>query len=145
MQYATLSFINSAPEHDPTGNEYPSINFSSFCGAAGYIGPNGMETALLKDCASLKADIPYCQSQGVKVILSIGGEYGPSNNYAVTSDENGEYFAEFLYNAFGPYNDKWGGPRPFDSDSGSVAVDGFDFDIEAKLGTRSHNQPFAIG
>lgn len=80
----------------------------------------------------MKQDINYCKSKGVKVLLSIGGEYntGPSN-YDVTTEENGEYFADFLYGAFGPYDPNWDGPRPFDfSATEHTSVDGFDFDIE---------------
>ncbi|POR36249.1 Uncharacterized protein TPAR_03546 [Tolypocladium paradoxum] len=131
VQYATVGFVNQAPEHDPTKNGYPSINFSSFCDGVGYIGKNGLDTGLQSNCASLKTDIPYCQSKGVKVILSIGGWWSEQgNNYKVSSDENGESFADFLYSAFGPYTKSWNGPRPFDSDSQHVAVDGFDFDLE---------------
>lgn len=74
-------------------------------------------------------DIPYCQKQGVKVIVSIGGSYSEDNNYKVTTTENGEYFANFLYKAFGPYDAAWNGPRPFDHGDTRVAVDGFDFAI----------------
>lgn len=57
-----------------------------------------------------------------------------SNNYAVSTTANGEYFADFLYKAFGPYNPANDVPRPFDYADQHVAVDGFDFDLEHKLG-----------
>lgn len=84
----------------------------------------------------MKEDIPYCQEKGVKVLLSIGGVYDPAvSNYEVTTEENGEYFAEFLYGTFGPYDAEWNDPRPFDfSETEHTAVDGFDFDIEWDFG-----------
>lgn len=57
-----------------------------------------------------------------------------TSNYEVTTDDNGNDFAEFLYSAFGPYDETWDGPRPFDTVDGPAAVDGFDFDIEANFG-----------
>ncbi|KJZ72578.1 hypothetical protein HIM_08102 [Hirsutella minnesotensis 3608] len=134
IQYATIGFVNRSPENDDSGAEYPGINFSSHCWAESFSSPSGRPTQLLSHCQELKDDIPYCQSKGVKVILSIGGVWNKKrNNYEVTTDENGEYFADFLYNAFGPYRKEWTGPRPFDSDNQQVAVDGFDFDIEASF------------
>lgn len=81
---------------------------------------------------TLQQDIPYCRSLGVKVILSIGGVYDPVlDNYKVTDNTTATNFATFLYNAFGPYNSSWTGPRPFDaSPIDHTAVDGFDFDLE---------------
>lgn len=83
---------------------------------------------------SLQADIPYCRAKGVKVILSIGGDPTLSN-YAVPDNSTGTEMATFLYNAFGPFNSSWTGPRPFDSSpTDHTSVDGFDFDIEASFG-----------
>lgn len=57
------------------------------------------------------------------------------SNYLVTSEENGVDFADFLYKAFGPKDDSWTGPRPFDVDEDTpTVVDGFDFDIEEYFG-----------
>ncbi|PHH85563.1 hypothetical protein CDD83_241 [Cordyceps sp. RAO-2017] len=138
IKYATLAFVNMAPENDRSKAGYPGINFSSHCWAETFLSEDGGESQLLSHCQSLKKDIPYCQSKGVKVILSIGGEYRQpsdpedlSSDYLVTTDQNGEHFAEFLYKAFGPYSSGWTGPRPFDDSDNHVAVDGFDFDIEA--------------
>uniref|UniRef100_A0A0D2XHK4 chitinase n=1 Tax=Fusarium oxysporum (strain Fo5176) TaxID=660025 RepID=A0A0D2XHK4_FUSOF len=88
------------------------------------------------ECHTIKEGIPYCQERGVKVLLSIGGVYNEAgSNYKVTTDDKGVDFADFLYKAFGPYDQSWDGPRPFDSDDGTTrpAVDGFDFDIEHDL------------
>ncbi|XP_044721453.1 glycosyl hydrolases family 18 domain-containing protein [Hirsutella rhossiliensis] len=137
VQYATLAFVNMSPEKDRSGAGYPGINFSSHCWAETFESDSGRASQLYRNCQSLKTDIPYCQSKGVKVLLSIGGDYGKpkgsgylSNDYEVTTDANGEYFADFLYNAFGPYRQGYTGPRPFDRPDEHVAVDGFDFDIE---------------
>lgn len=83
---------------------------------------------------SLQSDIPYCRSKGVKVILSIGGVYNAvTSNYFVGDNGTATDFATFLYNAFGPYNANYTGPRPFDdiTTGAHTSVDGFDFDIEA--------------
>ncbi|OAQ81340.1 chitinase 18-18 [Purpureocillium lilacinum] len=134
----TLGFINSAPEHDPSTLEYPGINFSSHCWAEAFTDANHVASPLYSHCQSLKTDIPYCQSKGVKVILSIGGMYSFKNNYRVSSTTKGEQFAEKVYQIFGPYNPAANVARPFDSDNQHVAVDGFDFDLEIDL----DNKPY---
>ncbi|ODA83258.1 hypothetical protein RJ55_01770 [Drechmeria coniospora] len=128
IKYASISFINLSPEHDPSGSGFPGLNVGPYCGAAVYNG----NSKLLSDCQSLKTDIPYCQSKGVKVLLSIGGVWdSTNNNYAVSTEEKGIEFADFLYKAFGPCRDSCDGPRPFDpSSSEHVAIDGYDFDLE---------------
>ena len=132
IDYITLAFVNSAPEHEESG--YPGTNFGSHCWAGTYT-HNGVESNLLNNCVDIKGDIPYCQSQGVKVLLSIGGVYNATTaNYEVSTDQNGVDFADFLYSAFGPLDPTWDGPRPFDTDDEPAAIDGFDFDIEEDFG-----------
>lgn len=98
---------------------------------------NNTASRLLSDCTKLSEDIVYCQKLGRKVLLSIGGIWGPDaeHNYDVTTSANGEYFADFLWNAFGPFEPSWTGPRPFDTvDNGAYTVlDGFDFDLEVQF------------
>ncbi|KAF5552502.1 endochitinase 2 precursor [Fusarium phyllophilum] len=133
-EYVTLSFVNQAPEHTESG--YPGTNFAGHCAAGVYSNKNGVASSLLSECYTIKEGIPYCQERGVKVLLSIGGVYKEAgSNYKVTTDDKGVDFADFLYKAFGPYDQTWDGPRPFDSDDGTTrpAVDGFDFDIEHDL------------
>ncbi|KAI1019783.1 hypothetical protein LB504_009602 [Fusarium proliferatum] len=133
-EYVTLSFVNQAPEHTESG--YPGTNFAGHCAAGVYSNKNGVASSLLSECYTIKEGIPYCQERGVKVLLSIGGVYNEAgSNYKVTTDDKGVDFADFLYKAFGPYDQSWDGPRPFDSDDGTTrpAVDGFDFDIEHDL------------
>ncbi|KAF4490156.1 endochitinase 2 precursor [Fusarium agapanthi] len=133
-EYVTLSFVNQAPEHTESG--YPGTNFAGHCAAGVYSNKDGVASSLLSECYTIKEGIPYCQERGVKVLLSIGGVYNEAgSNYKVATDDKGVDFAGFLYKAFGPYDQSWDGPRPFDSDDGTTrpAVDGFDFDIEHDL------------
>ncbi|KAL9566835.1 hypothetical protein ACKAV7_009032 [Fusarium commune] len=133
-EYVTLSFVNQAPEHTESG--YPGTNFAGHCAAGVFSNKHGVASSLLSECYTIKEGIPYCQERGVKVLLSIGGVYNEAgSNYKVTTDDKGVDFADFLYKAFGPYDQSWDGPRPFDSDDGTTrpAVDGFDFDIEHDL------------
>ena len=64
------------------------------------------------------------------MLLSVGGGY--PTDYYLESTEIAEYFAEFLWGAFGPQTDAWvagNKPRPF----GDASVDGFDLDIESLI------------
>lgn len=128
----TLGFVNNAP--DSSG--LPGTNFGPNCWADTYPDSNGDPSKLLSHCMSLQADIPYCKSKGVKVLLSIGGVYNSTtSNYYVGNNTAATSFATFLYNAFGTFNPLWTGPRPFDSSpTDHTSVDGFDFDIEANFG-----------
>jgi chitinase len=130
----TLSFVNKAPEHSASG--YPGTNFAGHCWAGTYKNKDNVTSELLSECYYMKQDINYCKSKGVKVLLAIGGVYNTGDsNYAVSTEQNGEDFADFLYSAFGPYKKSWDGPRPFDASTDDhTSVDGFDFDIEATLG-----------
>lgn len=129
MKYATVSFINNSPEN---GNGYPGSNFGANCAAEVY-NNNGKPTKLLSSCTFIQRDIPYCQDKGVKVLLAVGGAPVAGTNYTVSSEAKGVEFAEFLYNAFGPYKSSWTGPRPFDQGPNQhVSVDGFDLDLEVK-------------
>ena len=125
VSYVTLSSINVSPQNGP--DNVPGSNFAGHCIGTNYILPDGTVTDLKDPCSDIGPWIPYCQEQGVKVLLSIGGALG---DYEVTSVSNGQYFAEYLYKAFGPYDSSWDGARPFGNDS----VDGFDFDIEYNYG-----------
>ncbi|KAK0387899.1 hypothetical protein NLU13_4144 [Sarocladium strictum] len=139
IEYVTLGFVNKSPENDESG--YPGTNFAAHCWAETYSNEDGVSSSLLSHCPTIQEDIPYCQERGVKVLLSIGGHYNDGdNNYAVTGRDNGVEFAEFLYKAFGPFQEDYDGPRPFDVIGSDVhtSVDGFDFDIEAELDNRGY-------
>lgn len=47
IQYATVGFVNLAPEHDPSKAKYPGINFSSHCWADAYEDKDGNPSKLL--------------------------------------------------------------------------------------------------
>ncbi|KAI4275514.1 MAG: hypothetical protein LQ337_003157 [Flavoplaca oasis] len=64
---------------------------------------------------------------GKKVLLSLGGAI--PTNQSINNDESAVAFAKFLWNAFGPEDATYDGPRPF----GDAVVDGFDFDIESEI------------
>lgn len=132
VSFASLSFINRAPEHD-NATGYPGTGFAAHCGGDYYY-KNGHKSGLLSNCATIKEDISYCQARGIKVLMSIGGEWSDDFDYRVSTEKNGRSFAEFLWKAFGPYDPSWDGPRPFDTNTTHNAVDGFDFDIEQPFG-----------
>lgn len=131
IDYVTLGFVNQSPEHG-NGSDYPGTNFAAHC-AAGVYYNNGAESQLLKDCDLIKADIKTCQGLGKKILLSIGGVYSDTSDYSLSSVTKGEEFADFLFDAFGPYQDGYEGPRPFDPSGDHNTIDGFDFDIEVKF------------
>ena len=83
----------------------PNWNFAGHCGS-------------WDPCTKLESEIEYCQSQNIKVFLSLGGAVG---NYSLNSTEDAQEVANYLSENFlsGNY-----GPL------GSVALDGIDFDIE---------------
>lgn len=128
-----MSFVNNSPEN---ANGYPGTNFGANCGGPVYVNPsNGKDTQLLIGCTQIQEDIPYCKAKGVKVLLGLGGEWSQYSRYDVSTNAKGVEFAEFLYNAYGPYKSSWTGPRPFDLGNGAhTSVDGFDFDTEQKGG-----------
>lgn len=106
-------------------NGYPGTNFGNACGGSYYKSPDGKETRLLESCAQIGSDIQYCQAQGKKILLSLGGA---SPDVYVASESSAKDMADFLWGAFGPSKPDWTGPRPF----GDACVNGFDFDIESQ-------------
>lgn len=141
FEYVTIGFINSSPEHDPSGLRYPGTNFAKHCISDKYQNPDNEENSnLLSRCGQIAADVRYCQRQGKKVLLSIGGASGSDYDYSISNGPEGEYFAEFIWEAFGPFNPDSDKPRPFDdnflgADEGQehFVFDGFDFDLEQKF------------
>lgn len=99
-----LSFVNAFPTLQ--------VNFANQCGLT-------FDNGLLH-CPTIGEDIAYCQAQGKKVLLSLGGQLG---DYGFTSDAEATEFATTLWNKFGGGEDP---ERPFDT----AVVDGFDLDIE---------------
>lgn len=90
-----------------------NINLANICGTE-------FDSGLLH-CPSVGDDIAYCQSQGKKVLLSVGGATGAK----FASDKEATEFATNVWNKFGGGSDD---ERPFDA----AVVDGFDLDFESK-------------
>lgn len=116
--------MNVFPDQEGA-NGYPGTNFGNACGGSYYKSPDGKETRLLESCPLIASDIKYCQAQGKKVLLSLGG--GSPDVY-LASDSSAKDMADFLWGAFGPAKEDWEGPRPF----GDASIDGFDLDIESE-------------
>jgi chitinase len=117
-------------------NGYPGTNFGGSCGVENYTAPgyNGVNDPTLNDlkddCPNMVSGILHCQSLGIKILLSLGGAVSEESSYALTSVQDAEYMADFLWGAFGPLNSSANWPRPFDNEAQVNEVDGFDFDIE---------------
>ncbi|KAI9645334.1 Chitinase 2 [Ciborinia camelliae] len=136
-----LAFMNVFPAQ---GDGYPAEDFGNACygqpiftpgpGYGGIVDPP--KDQLYVQCPGIQEGIPYCQSLGKKILLSLGGA---SATYQLTGADDGEYFADFLWGSYGPFKQSWldaGGIRPMDggyygTDSSiHIDIDGFDFDIE---------------
>ncbi|KAF3432894.1 hypothetical protein FNV43_RR23996 [Rhamnella rubrinervis] len=75
-------------------------------------------------CTRFSSDIKACQEQGIKVLLSIGGDRGSSY---LSSADDARQVSDYLWNNFlGGQSDS----RPF----GDAVLDGIDFDIESGSG-----------
>ncbi|KAI9715854.1 MAG: hypothetical protein M1812_005674 [Candelaria pacifica] len=120
-----IAFLDIFPDQGAGG--YPGTNFGNQCEDDYYTTPDGTKSQLLSNCQNIVQDIPYCQSLGKKIFLSIGGGY--PINYEIKNDASAVAFANFVWGAFGPKKHAWTGPRPF----GDIDVDGFDFDIESLI------------
>ena len=105
-------------------NGWPGTDFANACGGT-YTTTGGQTTKFLASCPQVATDIQYCQSQGKKILLSLGG--GSATGAYVASVDSAIAFADQLWDAFGPVKCDYTGPRPF----GDVVIDGFDFDIES--------------
>ncbi|CAH2351865.1 chitinase 1 [[Candida] railenensis] len=98
-----VSFINSISPVDISLNDQCSGSFNDGT----------------MHCPSVGEDITYCQKQGKKILLSIGGQ----GEQGFSSDSEATTFASNVWNKFaGGSSDE----RPFDT----AVVDGFDLDLE---------------
>ncbi|XP_074318995.1 hevamine-A-like [Silene latifolia] len=103
-KYVNLAFLNIFG-----GGQVPSLNLAGHCDP-----PSG-------GCVGLSSEIEFCQSLGIKVLLSLGGGVG---NYSFSSRNDAKNFAKYLYkNYLGGHSTS----RPL----GDAALDGIDFDIES--------------
>lgn len=80
-----------------------------------------------QNCEALSQAITTCQSNGIKIILSLGGAVG---SYSLASDDDATTIATNLWKAYGN-SGSTDVQRPF----GDVFVNGFDFDLEANKGS----------
>ncbi|RCH80863.1 Chitinase 1 [Rhizopus stolonifer] len=97
----------------------PQVNFANAC--EGTYFPNSQ----LLFCPAIGSDIKTCQDKGVKIILSLGGAAG---SYGFSSDDQGQQFAQTLWDLFGGGSSD---TRPF----GDAIIDGVDLDIEGGTST----------
>ncbi|XP_010251575.1 PREDICTED: hevamine-A-like [Nelumbo nucifera] len=101
--YVNLAFLNKF------GNgQKPELNLAGHCNPA------------TGGCVGLTEDIKYCQSKGIKVLLSIGGGIG---TYTLKSAQDAKNVADYLWNNFL-------GGRSSTRPLGPAVLDGIDFDIE---------------
>ncbi|KAF7148605.1 hypothetical protein RHSIM_Rhsim03G0199000 [Rhododendron simsii] len=87
----------------------PELNLAGHC------------TPSNRGCQKLSNSIRSCQSQGIKVLLSIGGGDG---SYSLSSADDARNVADYLWDHF------LGGHADF-RPLGDAVLDGIDFDIEA--------------
>ncbi|KAL9593290.1 MAG: hypothetical protein Q9179_005971 [Wetmoreana sp. 5 TL-2023] len=120
-----IAFLNVFP--DQVNGGYPGTNFGNQCGSETFKNKDGSSSPLLSNCPFIGPDIKTCQALGKKILLSLGGAI--PTNQSIKNDESAVAFAKFVWNAFGPVDVTYDGPRPF----GDAVVDGFDFDIESAI------------
>ncbi|RDX91563.1 hypothetical protein CR513_26433, partial [Mucuna pruriens] len=117
-QIVNIAFLSSFGKSGP-----PQINLAGHCSPES----NG--------CQRVGIGVKNCQSRGIKVMLSIGGD---TNSYTLTSPEAARQVADYIWNNFLGGNSN---SRPF----GDSVLDGVDFDIEggelhyAALAQRLHD------
>lgn len=103
---------------------------SGIIGPTCYISPQGQP----QNCEALISSIKKCQSNGIKVILSLGGAVG---SYSLSSVSEAEEIGQNLWDVYGNPAQKTS-PRPFGDD---IFVNGWDFDIEHNLGSSQYYSP----
>jgi chitinase len=121
-----IGFINVFPDQAEAVGGYPTTNYGNAC--SGYwTSPNGTETMMFTHCDQIASDVAFCQSQGKKILASLGGAIPGGNIF--NSKGSAQSFAQFLWGSFGPSQNTEAYPRPF----GDSIVDGFDLDMETGL------------
>ncbi|XP_020259646.1 acidic endochitinase-like [Asparagus officinalis] len=103
------SFVNLAFLSSFGAGRNPQLNLAGHCDPYS----NG--------CTGLSSNITFCQSKGVKVILSIGGGAGA---YSIASQDDAKQLAQYIWNNY------LGGQSP-KRPLGDAVLDGVDFDIES--------------
>ncbi|MQL73823.1 hypothetical protein Taro_006142 [Colocasia esculenta] len=105
-QFVNIAFLTTFG-----GGQTPLLDLSGHCDAT------------RGGCAGLARDVRYCQSWGVKVLLSLGGDHG---RQSLNSTEDARKVAEYLHNNF--LGGKSSTPRPL----GDAVLDGVDFAVVGK-------------
>ncbi|KAI2642188.1 class III chitinase ChiA2 [Xylaria nigripes] len=100
------------------GNDMPSGTIGQSC----FISNTGEG----QNCEALSEAITECQSNGVTIILSLGGAVG---SYSLASDEEAATIGDYLWKAYGNSN-ATDVQRPL----GQAFVNGFDLDLELNNG-----------
>ncbi|KAF7814277.1 G-type lectin S-receptor-like serine/threonine-protein kinase CES101 isoform X1 [Senna tora] len=114
------TFVIIAFVSDFGNGQIPKLDLAGHC---------DLSSSSSSGCALIASEIKYCQKQGIKVILSIGGGYG---NYSLASSKDAQNLSDYLWNNFlGGGNSSSSSSsssqsRPF----GDAVLDGIDFDIE---------------
>uniref|UniRef100_A0ACD5VT68 Uncharacterized protein n=1 Tax=Avena sativa TaxID=4498 RepID=A0ACD5VT68_AVESA len=99
--YVIVSFLSTFGQ-----GQTPAINLAGHCSDG--------------NCNVFSSDITTCQSNGIKVLLSLGGSSG---TYGLSSTEDAQSVATYLWDNF------LGGSSP-SRPLGDAVLDGIDFDIE---------------
>ncbi|KAI0874446.1 putative endochitinase CHI2 [Hypoxylon argillaceum] len=102
------------------GNTIPSGTIGQSC----FISTAGQG----QNCDALASAIKTCQSNNVKIILSLGGASG---SYSLSSSAEAQTIGQYLWDSYGN-SGSTSVQRPF----GDVFVNGFDFDLELNNGNQ---------
>ena len=97
---------------------YPTLNLGAACSGASPAQTAKGATGLLS-CPTVAQQITTCQSQGKRILVSLGGAIGSS---AFSGTQQADQFATKLWNLFGGGTGESQDMRPF----GQAKVDGFD-------------------
>ncbi|KAF7814276.1 G-type lectin S-receptor-like serine/threonine-protein kinase CES101 [Senna tora] len=100
-------------------NQTPQLNLAGHCDPS----PSSSSSS---PCTDVSSHVRYCQSRGIKVILSIGGGF---DTYNLSSPEDARNLSDYLWNNFLYYTDdssSSSSSRPL----GDSTLDGIDFDVE---------------
>ncbi len=103
-----------------SGNTIPSGTVGQSC----FISTSGQG----QNCDALSSAIKTCQSNGVTIILSLGGASGA---YSLASSDEATTIGNYLWEAYGN-SGSTSVQRPF----GDAFVNGFDFDLELNRGNQ---------
>lgn len=107
-------FVNVAFLNDFGHGQVPSLNLAGHCNPSAGA------------CTNVGPQVEYCQSLGIKVMLSLGGAIG---NYGLSSKKDAMSFSRYLWDNF------LGGTSSF-RPLGNVVFDGIDFAIDQSKSTR---------